>query len=541
MSNERDFFTPEHIDQQVEQLFPDSAIVPPLHRRQDGKTAHSKQRLVKESQERYQTKRRDGEAERPERHLVRDLQGYYQTEQQQDLASLDRAWQQVAARLADQQERSRTTDKPSFAKMLRSPHERTHRMLKSVPERTEKGKIYRNLSLLAAVLVAALLVGGLLAVQSLSHRTGQTGSPRTTTSSQPVGTIVYTSPHIDTGGFTGLAWSPNGQRVAVATFGGVQIWDATTGKHKVSVPIPPDPVNGDIYVTGLAWSPDNQFIAIAARAHLLIASGQTGAIVHSYNANASTANISSVTGGSYLSSLLPASGLSGFLSAAWSPDSRFLAVSLGKGPDTNGSVTNEILNAQTGAQVFELSSPGTNIPTTLAWSSDGQYLAAFSNAFYGPEGSIIAWVWKISTRQIVFQQNTAGTANNAIAWQPGSHNLALFVSASNQTVALEIWNVEKNQRVQRYQTSGTNPLIWSPDGKTLAYSDGGHVILIDANSGKQIYVYHGKTHLVGALAWSPDGKYIASCEGVGISGSLLQTQPQPTPISEPEVVNVWVA
>jgi WD40 repeat protein len=258
-------------------------------------------------------------------------------------------------------------------------------------------------------------------VLNLSHRSSGTGSPprngavkaTPTASSSPIGTVVYTSPKINTvgTGFTDLAWSPDSKRVAVATPIGVQIWDAATGKHLIQVPVPADPSNGLVYVYRMAWSPKSQMLAIAARQNLLLVDGQSGAIVHSYSANATTAL--TTLGGPYLSALLPASGISGFLSVGWSSDGRFLAVSL-----ANGSGSVEVLDAQTGRRAFDLPTLANALPTEFAWSPDGQYLAAYSNAGFGETSPIAVWAWKISTRQIVFQHNSGPAASGNIAWQP---------------------------------------------------------------------------------------------------------------------------
>lgn len=515
MTQEREFFKPEKVDEQVDRLLPES-ITP--------------------------SKPQDEAAPQPEERLAKDLQGYYRAEQQQDLASLERAWQYVSKHLDGSQARSQSTDNLSSRKILRSPHERTHSMLNQASEQSSRKKISRNFGLLAATLVIVLLVGSMAVVLNLSQRSGVTGSPPTkgaakatpTASAPPIGTVVYTSPKINTGGtgFINIAWSPDSKRVAVATSIGVQIWDATTGKHLVQVHVPADPTNGSVYIYGMAWSPNSQVLAIAARQNLLLVDGQSGAIVHSYSANATTARGITTPGGPYLSTLLPASGISGFLSVGWSPDGRFLAVSL-----ANGAASVEVLNAQNGARAFTLPTLANAIPTELAWSPDGQYLAAYSNAGIGVAPPIAVWAWKISTRQIVFQHDTTtGSASGNLAWQPGTHNLAFLASGNNQA-GTGIWNAASGRQVGNYAVNCLNSLAWSPNGKELACAQGSSVILIDATSGKPVYTYQGKD-TVSALAWSPNGKYIASGEGGRVvPGASDQNPPQ----TNPGVAEVWIA
>ncbi len=517
MTQEHEFFISEQVDEQVARLLPEN-IMP--------------------------RKLQGDAASQPEERLVKELQGYYRAERQQDLASLERAWRHVSKHLNASQAHPQATNNPSSEKILRSPHERTHRMLNQASEQPTRKTTARSLGLLAAILVVALLVGSMAVVLNLSNRASTTASPSTqgaakatptNASSSRIGTVVYTSPKIDTGGtgFTDIAWSPDSKRVAVATPLGVQIWDATTGNHLVKVHVPTDPNNGLVYVYDMAWAPNSQMLAIAARQKLLLVDGQSGAIVHSYSANALAAHGTSTPSSPYLSMLLPTSGIAGFLSVGWSPDGRYLAVAL-----ANGSASIEILNAQTGARIYSLPTLSNTVPTEFAWSSDGQYLAAFSNAGFGETSPIAVWAWNISTRQIVFQHESTSSGGGNLAWQPRSHNLAFIASGNRQNPALSLWNVTTGQQVSRYKTKCQSALAWSPNGKELACSQGNSVLLIDAASGTAVYTHQGKA-LVSALAWSPDGTYIASGEG----GSNLSpwSANQNQSLTNSGIVRIWVA
>lgn len=148
--------------------------------------------------------------------LVQDLHGYYQVDQQQDLASLERAWQRVSRHLDQRQAQIQpTADPPSPAHRPWSIYEKADHMLPHAALAPTGQHRQRVFSLLAALLVIALLVGSLISVLYLSHRTGRAGSPdaaHATPTSVPLspGTIVSTLPGIDTGGlgFISIAWSP---------------------------------------------------------------------------------------------------------------------------------------------------------------------------------------------------------------------------------------------------------------------------------------------------------------------------------------------
>jgi WD40 repeat protein len=177
----------------------------------------------------------------------------------------------------------------------------------------------------------------------------------------------------------------------------------------------------------------------------------------------------------------------------------------------------------------------------LAWSSDGQFIAANTwNTQAGgptqPTKKIV--VWNVATRQIVFQHKIfLPRSDTPVTWQPHSHNLA-FVGASSSSfyVTLEIWDAMTGKLVKQYPrlvAEVAGALAWSPDGKYLTYAsyDGKNavnvVIIVDATSGKQIYVYKGHHLLISTIAWSPNGQYIASAEG-----NIL---------GRPMVAEVWTA
>ena len=144
MTHEREFFRPERVEEQVARSLPENRMP---------RKAHA------------------DAASQPEEYLVRDLRGYYRAERQQDLASLERAWQQVSKHLDEGQAYRESMDKLSSTKSLRSPHERTHPMLNPTPVGPGERRQSRRLSLLAAVLVATILVGAMVAVFKLAHQT----------------------------------------------------------------------------------------------------------------------------------------------------------------------------------------------------------------------------------------------------------------------------------------------------------------------------------------------------------------------------------
>ena len=53
-----------------------------------------------------------------------------------------------------------------------------------------------------------------------------------------------------------LLWSPDGRQIASGISGSLDIWDAATGQHRVTIAGPV------IYHFGVAWSPDGKWLLV---------------------------------------------------------------------------------------------------------------------------------------------------------------------------------------------------------------------------------------------------------------------------------------
>jgi WD40 repeat protein len=288
-------------------------------------------------------------------------------------------------------------------------------------------------------------------ILNLSSRTGLTASPHGTGSARvtptplPVGTVVYTSPPSQ-GGFESFSWPPDSKRVAVLTSNqSIQIWDATTGAHRVTVTLP----GPGEWTWAIQWSPNEQEIALATNKHILIVDGQSGSIIHSDTPGQASASVNSSSGISYLSSRFPASGGFGYRSTAWSPDGKLIASGLSFGP--NGNI--QVWNPATGAVAYTLSLAGPYVASSVTWSSDGKYLAAHMYNTQGITAGDKVIVWNAATHRTVFQHTDSMPGSDSpILWQPESHNLAftgIVTSGSNQVLALELWDTAANRLVKK--------------------------------------------------------------------------------------------
>jgi WD40 repeat protein len=385
-----------------------------------------------------------------------------------------------------------------------------------------KGKIRKRISLIAATLVAALLVGLLVATLTLGHNhqrpsvaTGQTPTPTATATPVPPGTIVHTqSPMPGTSLGMSVAWSPDSTRIATLAFSArseqeqLQIWDATTGGHLLNVPL-------DNSFDTILWSPAGKYLALSTLSTIEIIDSQSGKLVDTIPYNQPAIPQSAITGRSPLASLMPAGGGFGFYSMAWTPDGTSLAVNVSD--ITTGKV--ELINPVTGAVNKVFSARASSVGMSLAFSSDGQYLAA---AYYNISRVV---VWNVATKAVVFERDDFQVTD--LAWQPGTHNLARAVLYPSE---VQLWDIPANKLLKTYP--GNNSFAWSPDGKELATyvslmneafppakKQAGKITILKATSGGQVAVYTSQNKSIANVVWSPDGRYLASTENNYVPGS----------------------
>ena len=321
----------------------------------------------------------------------------------------------------------------------------------------------------------------------------------------------------------GLAWSPNGK--SIASYNGashVQIWDAT-GKT-LQKTFANATFTSPFGITQLAWSPDSSLLAVGTISmndngpgsnpvdgSLRILNVQTGALQHSLKLplldgaiDATSSYVAWSPDGRYIAvgdastsgniglwstrdwSTVPLKQLPGqyaeLRSLGWSPDSQKLLLTY----DTTSVTTNKILG-----MVLVWDVPGGQVVLTKqvgvgdgdgpaldsgkgvelnigggAWSSDGALFAVGLN-----QQTLIF----NSAGQSRFQHGTFTNYGTApvFAWSPTSAQRLAGQFAPDP--AIYVWNPATNQVIQKYTqaaiTTGT-PFCWSPDGKSIASTDG---------------------------------------------------------------------
>jgi WD40 repeat protein/serine/threonine protein kinase len=372
----------------------------------------------------------------------------------------------------------------------------------------------------------------------------------------------------NTAGFTGVAWSPDGQRLASGYGDTVKVWDAALEKEVLTL-------KGHMGQVGVSWSPDGKQIASASawlhvdpdprkrgRGEVRLWDVNTGKelftlpvldMVNAVSWSPDGKHIAGACGtglgppgetriwdASSGELVLSLKGhTAAVLRVSWSPDSQHLA--------TAGDSTVRVWDARTGKEEWQLQKASAGV----SWSPDGQRLAACSSgivkvckATTGKEEltfqggcSILAWspdgqrlagipeprtvkVWNVRTGDQVLTLKGRTGAVNALSWSPDGMRLASACAvdaAAAGGAELRIWNVQEGQQAMILEghVFGANVIRWSPDGRRLASTGQGDpaVRVWDTSTGEEILTLEGHTRALGPVSWSPDGKLLASGSG----------------------------
>ncbi|HET9254341.1 MAG TPA: AAA family ATPase [Pseudonocardiaceae bacterium] len=267
-----------------------------------------------------------------------------------------------------------------------------------------------------------------------------------------------------------VAWSPDGKRLATASSDRTaRIWDGSgtellvLGRHEDEV-------------RGVAWSPDGKRLATASHDR--------------------TARVWDTSDGSELTVLR---GHDDDLACVvWQPSGRKIVT-------VSRDRTTRTWDADNGNELTVRS--GSNAVWEVAWSPDGQYLAA------------------ATSHRIVHVRDTRDDSELAtlrghndwvwcVAWAPDGRRLA--TGSRDQTA--RIWDAESGAclAVLADHDGEIRGLAWSPDGQRLVTGSTDRTVRIwNTESGAEIIGIGVHANEVRSVSWSPDGARIASASQDG--------------------------
>ena len=264
---------------------------------------------------------------------------------------------------------------------------------------------------------------------------------------------------------TGVAWSPDGNRIATTSNDGTCIiWNPHTGKPIITLT---DHTNS---ATGVAWHPTEDLIATTSKDDCIIWNPHTG-----QKRTTLTGHTNKVTG------------------VAWHPTEDLIA--------TASKDDCIIWNPHTGKPIITFTSHAGRLGNVV-WRPSGDLIATTSD-----DGSCIIWDPHTGQKRTTLTGHTSWAAGGS--WHPTED---LIATASKDDCI--IWNPHTAEKLTTLtgHTSEVTGVAWHPTEDLIATTSwGGSCIIWNPHTGEKIITFiTGHTDEVTNVAWHPSGGLIAT-------------------------------
>jgi WD40 repeat protein len=274
----------------------------------------------------------------------------------------------------------------------------------------------------------------------------------------------------------GIAFSPDGSRLAAAANGRGMVWELTEGKEVLAIPGGrPD------YQRVVAFSPDGRYLTMPEGAgSVVVLDGGRGPLALSLRGRQETGSSPAV---------------------AFRPDGQLLA---------GGKTWASLWDAATGEELPPLPTFRNSL-LALAFSPDSRLLAAATFVPSRPRVPGEVKVWDVARRKEVLTFREHAATIQDVAFSPDGRRIA---SASDDRT-VNIWDALTG----KVELTKTNPkagfvgVTFSPDGARFAAVSSDRLIRVwEAAGGRQVLVCAppGAEESYAKVAFSPDGKYLAA-------------------------------